>query len=52
MKEENFIYCDNLKCNNMECLRRYANAPWNEVIKVHRYFPDKEGKCKGELKEE
>lgn len=51
-KRTGFVYCSNQRCSNMECLRRYANAPWGVLIRVDTYYPNKEGNCKYEISQE
>lgn len=51
MQNREFVYCDNKKCNHTWCLRRIENATWYTIIHMNRYFPEKNGKCKYEIKE-
>lgn len=51
MQNREFVYCDNRKCNNTKCLRKITNAPWNVMIHINRYFPNKDGECKYKIKE-
>lgn len=50
-KEQEFIYCDARNCPYKQCFRRITNAPFDELLTVHRYILDKNGKCKGLLEE-
>lgn len=50
--DEEFIYCDNRKCDHKDCIRRISNAPWNVYIRVDKYQQEKDGNCKYEVKEQ
>lgn len=45
-KEEEFVYCGLWKCPHEFCLRHHVNQPWNEIIRVRKFTPDKEWNCK------
>lgn len=51
-KQNEFTYCDNRQCGCMECLRRYANAPWGVLIRVDTYYPNRKGICRYEITQE
>ena len=46
---DELVYCSNWKCNNTDCRRHHENQPWNVVTRQHRWSPDKDGKCEGEI---
>ena len=45
------VYCDTRNCPYKQCFRRITNAPFDELLTVHRYNLDKNGKCEGLLEE-
>lgn len=45
------VYCDARNCPYKQCFRRITNAPFDELLTVHRYSLDKNGKCEGLLEE-
>ena len=45
VKEDYFMYCDNRQCQNLMCLRRHENAPWNVIIHETRFPLNKDGSC-------
>ena len=45
-KEEKFVYCGCRKCPHTECLRHNVNTPWNTIITVRKFNPDKDWNCK------
>lgn len=45
------VYCDTRDCPHKQCLRKITNAPFDELLTVHRYSLDKNGKCVGLLEE-
>lgn len=49
--KEEFIYCDTRNCPHKQCFRRITNAPFDELLTVHRYVLEKNGKCVGLLEE-
>lgn len=49
--KEEFVYCDTRNCPYKQCLRKITNAPFEELIVVHRYSLDKKDRCIGLLEE-
>lgn len=49
--EERFVYCNLKKCPHKECLRHTVNTPFNTLIYMRTFNPDKEWNCKDILKE-
>lgn len=49
--KEDFIYCDARNCPYKQCFRKITSASFDELLTVHRYNLDKNGKCEGLLEE-
>lgn len=47
-KDEDFLYCSNMKCPHVECLRHNVNTPYNVII-YRRRFVNKGEECKGKV---
>lgn len=45
-ENEEMKYCKLRKCPHLECARHYRNAPWNVLITVKSFHPDKDWNCK------
>ena len=43
--EEKFVYCNQRFCPHTECMRHYANAPFDQMIRVDRFYPGEEWEC-------
>ena len=52
VSKEYFVYCDNRQCQNLMCLRRHENAPWNVMIHESRFPLNNDGSCDYDVKEE
>lgn len=50
-KEENFVYCDWRHCIHNDCLRHNVNTPWNVLIYMKKFKPDKNWNCKDKVTE-
>lgn len=48
-KVEEIVYCDSMTCKDMSCLRNKANTPWGVMVKMAKFTPDKNGKCKDKM---
>lgn len=48
-EQDEFKYCAMMRCDNLNCLRHYKNAPFDIVIKLsHAFGPNKKtGVCNG-----
>lgn len=44
-----FVYCSTLTCKYTECSRHNVNAPWDIIIRMHRFKPDETGYCKDKI---
>ena len=45
------IYCVLRKCPHLECLIHYKHAPFNVLIRLKEFKPDKDWNCKDIVKE-
>lgn len=45
MASKDISFCMNRKCTKTDCLRFYANAPFNTILSWINPNPDKDGKC-------
>lgn len=44
---KDFLFCDNRKCEHLECLRHNVNTPFNVIVHISKKFKvDKNGDCK------
>lgn len=45
MANKDISFCMNRKCTKTDCLRFYANAPFNTILSWINPKSDKDGKC-------
>lgn len=50
-ESEVHLFCSLRKCPHLECLIHYKNAPFNILISLKKFKPDKDWNCKDIVKE-
>lgn len=50
-KSEYPLYCELQKCPHLDCLLHYKNSPFNVIIRVRKFKPDKDWNCNDMVKE-
>lgn len=48
-KNDEAVYCRKRKCPHRSCLRHYFNAPFDRVIRVREFTPDKDWNCEDRI---
>ena len=46
IKNDMFVYCNLRNCPHVECRRHNINAPFNVLILMERFTPDKDWNCR------
>ena len=44
--DDRFVYCHHRHCTHTECARHHVNTPFNVMIYIRKFNPDKEWNCK------
>ena len=46
MASRDITYCNNRKCEKVDCRRHFSNAPFDMILSWFHVTPDEKGKCK------
>lgn len=44
--DDKFVYCHHRHCPHTECLRHHVNTPFNVMIYIKKFSPNKDWNCK------